>query len=126
MPKHSNRRPITCGSHGAPKIARGATTMTHKLNHTGTCAVSTDRYWMAVTDTAPPVGVKCNLLTRYGVAIVGVVTASNRPDFAGWEPLARVPWGMLDVCHLPETGTGYKLELRGGKTQYVKQYEAEK
>ena len=77
--------------------------MTHKLNHTGTCAVSTDRHWLAVTDTA-----------------------SNRPDFAGWEPLARVPWGMLDVCHLPETGTGYKLELRGGKTQYVKQYEAEK
>lgn len=104
--------------------ARGA--VNHKLNHTGTCAVSTDRHWMAVTDTAPPAGVKCNLLTRYGVAIIGVVTASNRPDFAGWEPLARVPWGMLDVCHLPETGTGYKLELRGGKTQYVKQYEAEK
>ena len=97
--------------------------MTHKLNHTGNVAVSTDRHWMAVTDTAPPVGVKCNLLTRYGVAIVGVVTASNRPDFAGWEPLARVPWGMLDVCRLPETGTGYKLELRGGKTQYIKQYE---
>ena len=97
--------------------------MTHKLNHTGNCAVSTDRHWMAVTDKAPPAGVKCNLLTRYGVAIIGTVTASNRPDFAGWEPLARVPWGMLDVCHLPETGTGYKLELRGGKTQYVKQYE---
>ena len=73
--------------------------MTHKLNHTGNCAVSTDRHWMAVTDKAPPVGVKCNLLTRYG---------------------------MLDVCHLPETGTGYKLELRGGKPQYIKQHEAEK
>lgn len=99
---------------------------THRLNHTGTCAVSTDRYWMAVTDTAPPSGVKCNLLTRYGVAIIGTVTSSNRPDFAGWEPLARIPLGMLDVCHMPDTGTGKNLEFRGGNFQFIKQYEAEK
>ena len=98
--------------------------MTHKLNHTGNVAVSTDRHWMAVTDTAPPAGVKCNLLTRYGVAIIGVVTASNRPDFAGWEPLARVPDGMLTIHPFPDLlGTGYKLELRGGYFNYVKQYE---
>ena len=107
--------------------------MTHKLNHTGTCAVSTDRHWLAVTDTAPPVGVKCNLLTRYGVAIIGTVTASNRPDFAGWEPLARVPDGMLTIHPCPGLlGTGkkpelrggyYKPEMRGGYFIYVKQYE---
>lgn len=100
---------------------------THRLNHTGNVAVSIDRHWMAVTDTAPPSGVKCNLLTRYGVAIIGTVTASNRPDFAGWEPLARVPDGMLTIHPCPDLlGTGNKLELRGGKNQYVKQYEAEK
>lgn len=69
--------------------------MTHKLNHTGNVAVSTDRHWMAVTDTSPPAGVKCALLTRYGVAIIGCVTAQSRPDFAGWEPLARIPKGMI-------------------------------
>jgi hypothetical protein len=79
---------------------------------------------MAVTDTAPPSGVKCNLLTRYGVAIIGTVTASNRPDFAGWEPLARVPDGMLTIHPFPDLlGTGKKLELRGGYFNFVKQYE---
>ena len=88
---------------------------THKLNHTGNCAVSTDRHWMVVTDTAPPAGAKCNLLTRFGVAIIGCVTEQSRPDFAGWEPLARIPDGMLDGHPAPM--------LRGGKSKYVNQYE---
>lgn len=89
--------------------------------------MSTDRHWLAVTDTAPPSGVKCNLLTRYGVAIIGTVTSSNRPDFAGWEPLARVPDGMLTIHPCPDLlGTGNKLELRGGNFQYIKQYEDQK
>ena len=66
----------------------------HKLNHSGTVAVATDRYWQFI-DADTPRGVKLNLLTVHGVGTTGILTAGNISDFNGWEPLARVPGGML-------------------------------
>ena len=60
----------------------------------------------------------------------GVLTEANLHHFTHWEPLASMPddepGPLLAISQCPDFVTGNKLELRGGKTQYVKQYEAEK
>ena len=66
----------------------------HRLNHSGTVAVATDRYWQFIDDETPR-GVKLNLLTVHGVGVTGVLTETNRNHFVGWEALARIPEGMI-------------------------------
>ena len=70
------------------------TTPAHKLNHTATVAVDTERYWRPITPQTPR-GVKLNLLTAHGVGVPGILTADNLRHFSGWEPLARIPDGMV-------------------------------
>lgn len=104
--------------------------MTHRLNHTGNVAIDTRRKYSKI-DKHTPRGVKLILVTTERVAVFGVLTEANRRHFTHWEPLARIPddepGPQLVVSPCPDLlGTGNKLELRGGKNQYVKQYEAEK
>jgi hypothetical protein len=66
----------------------------HKLNHTGGVAVSTERRWLFITPSTPR-GVMLNLLTTHGVSTKGILTADNLAHFRGWEPLARIPPGMI-------------------------------
>ena len=68
--------------------------MTHKLNHTGNVAVSTARYWQPITPDTPR-GVTLHLLTVHGVDVKGILTADNIHHFRGWEPMARIPEGMI-------------------------------
>lgn len=66
----------------------------HKLNHTGSVAVSTQRRWLFITPETPR-GVMLNLLTTHGVSTKGILTADNLAHFRGWEPMARIPPGMI-------------------------------
>lgn len=66
----------------------------HKLNHTGSVAVSTQRRWLFITPETPR-GVMLNLLTAHGVGTKGILTADNLAHFRGWEPMARIPPGMI-------------------------------
>lgn len=65
-----------------------------KLNHTGSVAVSTQRRWLFITPETPR-GVMLNLLTTHGVSTKGILTADNLAHFRGWEPMARIPPGMI-------------------------------
>lgn len=66
----------------------------HTTNHTGTVAVATDRYWLPITP-ATPRGVKLHLLNNTGAGTTGILTAANIQHFCGWEPMAKIPPGML-------------------------------
>lgn len=68
--------------------------MTHKLNHTASVAVSTERHWQWITPDTPR-GVTLHLLTIHGVDVKGILTADNIHHFRGWESLARIPPGMI-------------------------------
>lgn len=63
---------------------------THKLNHTGNVAVDQHRKYSKI-DQHTPRGVKLILVTTERVAVLGVLTESNRQHFTHWEPLARIP-----------------------------------
>ena len=66
----------------------------HKLNHTASVAVSTERHWQWITPDTPR-GVTLHLLTVHGVDVKGILTADNLHHFRGWESLARIPPGMV-------------------------------
>lgn len=66
----------------------------HKLNHTASVAVSTERHWQWITPDTPR-GVTLHLLTVHGVDVKGILTADNLHHFRGWESLARIPPGMI-------------------------------
>jgi hypothetical protein len=66
----------------------------YTTNHTGTVAVATDRYWRPITPDTPR-GVKLHLLNNTGAGTTGILTAANVQHFAGWEPLAKIPPGMI-------------------------------
>lgn len=79
---------------GTKVCSEAAAIIRHKLNHTAAVAVSTERYWQWITPGTPR-GVTLYLLTKHGVAVRGILTADNIDHFAGWEPLARIPDGMI-------------------------------
>ena len=66
----------------------------HKLNHTASVAVSTERHWQWITPDTPR-GVTLHLLTIHGVDVKGILTAYNLHHFRGWESLARIPPGII-------------------------------
>lgn len=62
--------------------------MTYTVNNTKTAAVSTDVFWLPITEC--PDGVKVLLLTVHGVAIVSHYAASkNGGFFTHWHPLPK-------------------------------------
>ena len=60
--------------------------MTHKLNHTGNVAVSTDRHWMVVTDNHPW---NAERLTFNPPVDALYVLNENGVVHTAWNPLAR-------------------------------------
>lgn len=88
-------RPAGLLGHYCPQPqAATSHTATHTTNHTGTVAVATDRYWQPITP-ATPRGVKLHLLNNTGSGTIGHLTEANIRHFVGWEPMAKIPPGML-------------------------------
>lgn len=92
--------PNPCRTPPMPPIATS-----HTTNHTGTVAVATDRYWLPITPDTPR-GVKLHLLNNTGAGTIGHLTEANIRHFCGWEPMAKIPPGMLDgSAHYPGATT---------------------
>lgn len=64
--------------------------MRAKINADRTAAVDQEYFWQAI-DGSTPVGVKVQLLTRFGCAIYGILTPNNKSDFAAWAPCPKKP-----------------------------------
>ena len=62
----------------------------YTLNKDCSVAVAKTYYWNTRTQEAPK-GVKLQLLTKYGVAIYGVLTKETTQEFIAWAPLPRRP-----------------------------------
>ena len=54
-----------------------------------------ERAYRSIKADPPPIGVRLNLLTTHGAHTQGVLSPLNMSDFLGWEPMARIPPGMI-------------------------------